>query len=273
MLGRIISLLKEFNIDTASCISLERCETVRPYLLERCGISEGSAVIFAVPYLTEVSFGERNVSSYAVSRDYHLFFARLFDAILPVLRSEYPENVFAGFTDHSPINEIRAAASAGLGVIGKNHLLLTKKYSSYVFLGEIITDARLAEDAVGEIRYCEGCGKCVRACPAIVGGTECLSSLTQKKGVLRTDEAEAILKSGCAWGCDICQEVCPHTAVALRCGTLFTPIEFFHVSTTPRLTAREIEEMGAESFSERAYSWRGKATILRNLKILEGEES
>lgn len=269
MLGRIISMLKEFNIDTASCISLERCEVVRPYLLDRHGIREGSAVIFAVPYLTEVSFGERNISSYAVSRDYHLFFAQLFDAILPVLQKEYPENKFAGFTDHSPINEIRAAASAGLGVIGKNHLLITEKYSSYVFLGEIITDAELG-GTYAEPKYCEGCGKCVRACPMMSGGTECLSSLTQKKGTLTEGEADLIRRSGCAWGCDICQEVCPHTEAALGHGTLFTPIEFFRVSTTPHLTAREIEEMGAESFSERAYSWRGKATILRNLEILEG---
>lgn len=272
MLEHIYSRLSEFNIDTAACVPLESCETVRQYLLDRYGIESGSVVIFAVPYLTEVSAGERNISSYAVSRDYHLFFARLFDEILPTLREAYPENKFAGFTDHSPINEIRAAACAGLGVIGKNHLLITEKYSSYVFLGEIITDADLG-GAPAEPKFCEGCGKCIRACPAMQSGGECLSSLTQKKGTLTASEAEAVIGSGCAWGCDICQEVCPHTARAIREKTIFTPIEFFRVRPTPHLTSEEIEEMDKDAFSERAYSWRGKATIIRNLKLLEGKES
>lgn len=270
----ILSRLREFNIDTAACIPLSKCTVVRPYLLERHGITGegGSVIIFAVPYLTPTSAGERNISSYAVSRDYHLFFSDLFGKLLPELRERYPQNVFAGFTDHSPIMEIRAAALAGLGVLGKNHLLITEKYSSYVFLGEIITDARL-DTAVFEPRECEGCGRCISACPALSYGCECISSLTQKKGELTPEERARIAELGCAWGCDICQQVCPHTKRAMENGTVFTPIRFFRESTTPHLTSEDIEGMSDSEFSCRAYSWRGRATIIRNLKILEGGES
>lgn len=268
MYGFLCSELGKLNIELVSALRLDECTVKRPYLLNRFGIADGSVIIFAVPYLTEVSAGERNISSYAVSRDYHLFFASLKDELLCKLRERYPNNKFAIFSDHSPIDEIEASARAGLGVIGKNHLLITEKYSSYVFIGEIVTDAFLPSFA-REAEHCENCGQCLRACPVNTDISLCLSSLTQKKGELTKRESELIKASGCAWGCDICQEVCPHTKKALRNGTIYTDINFFKHSTTSVLRCEDIESMNETEFSERAYSWRGKRTIIRNLKILE----
>lgn len=272
MLDHIKKLLKKYNIELSSSLLLSECEIKRPYLLERNGIDmqSGSVVIFAVPYLTEKSLGKRNISSYAVSRDYHIFFKDLFDSIISDLREKYPHHRFAGFTDHSPINEIDAAARAGIGVRGVNHLLITDKYSSYVFLGEIITDTILPSYA-SEPRSCTHCGRCIASCPCISDISLCLSSLTQKKGELNDGERKKIKESGCAWGCDICQNVCPYTLSAIKNGTIFTPIDFFKESATPILDSKMIENMSDEKFRERAYSWRGKSTIIRNLKILEEE--
>lgn len=274
MLDTIISELKKYNIDLVSCISLSECEIVRPYLLERYGIDRerGSVVIFAVPYLSRDAARERNISAYAVSRDYHAFFKSLFDDILPRLRSAYPTESFVGFTDHSPIAEIDAASRAGLGVRGKNHLLITPKYSSFVFIGEIITGASLPSRA-GEPLSCIGCGKCLVSCPCGTDISMCLSSLTQKKGELDAGEKERIRESGCAWGCDICQEVCPHTRAAINAGTIYTNVDFFNSELTPVLTSEAVEAMSDEDLAQRAYSWRGRKTIVRNLKILEEKES
>ncbi|MBR2381898.1 MAG: epoxyqueuosine reductase [Clostridia bacterium] len=271
MLQFIKNELAKFNIELVSSLSLEECKITRPYLLERCGIESGSAIIFTVPYLTSVSAGERNISSYSVSRDYHFFFANLFDTLIPILKEMYPNNKFAGFTDHSPIDEIHASAISGLGVIGKNHLLITEKYSSYIFIGEILTDAILPSSA-GEIKECVNCGKCLLACPVSMEIGRCLSALTQKKGELTDSEKEAIKSHNCAWGCDRCQECCPYTVKAKANGTIYSKIAFFNEALTPTLTSELVENMSDEEFKHRAYSWRGKKTVLRNLEILEGKE-
>ena len=269
MLEFVKSELIKKNIDLVSCLHLEECEITRPYLLEKADIENGSVIIFAVPYYTGNN-EKKNISSYAIPRDYHLFFKKLFDDIIGALKEKFPSNKFVGFTDHSPINEIKAAAMSGLGVIGKNHLLLTEKYSSFVFIGEIVTDARLISNAKA-IKSCINCNQCVNACPVALNTQKCLSSITQKKGELSEDEVALIKKHGCAWGCDICQNVCPYTQKAKSKGTIYSKIEFFNKDRTPYLNESIIDMMNEEEFSLRAYSWRGKNTIMRNLKILEEE--
>ncbi len=260
-----------FQKNSIHCIApirLSDCRITKPYLLERCGIQSGTVFIFAVPYFTKTCEDpHRNISAYAISKDYHIFFRGLFDELIPQLREKFPQNRFVGFADHSPINEIDAAVRAGLGVLGKNHMLLTPLYSSYVFLGEIITDAELPAKAL-PLRFCSACGACQQVCPANACGT-CLSALTQKKGVLTDSEANLIRKQKIAWGCDLCQAVCPHTQKALESGTIYTPIPFFEEDPIAHLTVDRINTMTQEVFDARAYSWRGKDPILRNLKLIE----
>lgn len=263
------TFLEKKQIDCFAALPLSECRIQKPYLLEREGIENGSVVLIAVPYYTTACKDkDRNLSAYAVSLNYHDFFEELFEELLTLLRKQFPNNRFAYFSDHSPIAEVEAASKAGLGVIGKNHLLLTHRYSSYIFLGELFTDAILPYQ-VGEVTYCEDCGACQRACPAKECGG-CLSALTQKKGKLTEEEEKAMLKYGSVWGCDICQEVCPHTKKAIESGSIYSPVEFFSQHTIAHLTKEKLDAMDDELFAKRAYSWRGKAVIERNLKLFEG---
>ncbi len=264
----VSALLRARGISLCAPISLRDCRITRPYLLERAGIGgEGTAFLLAVPYYTtKCADPARNISNYAVSADYHGFFSALFAETLPVLREKFPQNRFAGFADHSPIAEVEAAAAAGLGLLGRHHLLITAPYASFVFLGEIVTDASL-DVTVGPPRPCEGCGACDRACPA--AGGECLSALTQKKGALTAAEQQAILSHGCAWGCDACQTACPHTVRALAAGSIYTEIPFFTETALPHLDVATLQTMSDEALASRAYGWRGRQTILRNLMLLE----
>ena len=272
MLQRIKSLLASHGVGLAAPVALTDCTVTRPYLLERAGIVSGTAVMMAVPYYTTVCDDPaRNISVYAVSRDYHLFFARLFDDILPVLRQEFPTCRFAGFADHSPIAEAEAAVAAGLGMFGKNHLFLTKEYSSFVFLGEIVTDAVLPAEKA-PVTVCVDCGACRAACPVGLDVSNCLSALTQKKGALDEAEKAALRAHGLAWGCDRCQEECAVTKAARKAGTLYTDIPFFKENAVAHLTAAAVRAMSDEEFSARAYAWRGREAILRNLDLLEGKE-
>ncbi len=269
MLEYIKTELSRHGIHNVGALPLSMCKITRAYKLEKCGlgdIQKLSAVMLAIPYYTEHT--EKNISSYAVPRDYHLFCNELFASVLPRLKERYPHNLFAGFADDSPVDERHAAALSGLGILGDNCMLITEKYSSYVFLAEIITDLPIKHENQYELLHCESCGKCLDACPRKEIG-DCLSALTQKKGELSEKEKNAIRAQGSAWGCDICQEVCPYTKRARELGTIYTEIAFFKESLLPKLTSDMIKNMDDISFSLRAYSWRKRETILRNSEILE----
>ena len=272
MLDFIKKTLLKYNIELVGALKLCDCRITRPYKLRNFCESEYkslSAIVFAVPYLSH--YNGKNISAYAVPRDYHLFFKRLFTELTEALIKKFDGAKFECFADNSPIDERHAAALCGLGMLGDNGLLITEKYSSYVFLGEIITDYPIQTEK-NEIKYCLKCGKCQLACPMSSIG-ECLSSLTQKKGELTANEANAIKKYGSAWGCDICQEICPFTLRAKRKGTIYTEVDFFNEELIPILTSDKINEMSEEEFSHRAYSWRGRGAITRNLKIMEDKEN
>ncbi len=273
MLNLLGKLLEQHKIELYSPISLRDCRIIRPYKLEKCGFGQNfdklNAIMLAVPYYTECK--DKNLSAYAIPRDYHLYFKSLFDDILPKLRKNYTSYKFFGFTDNSPIDEVEASARAGLGVIGANRMLITEKYSSFVFLGEIITDMP-TEANCSEIKYCSMCGKCKNLCP-IEKTKACISCLTQKKGELDENEKTVISECGSVWGCDICQEVCPYTSAAIKRGTIYTPIDFFKDELIPHLTVEILDSMSDEEFSSRAYSWRGRETIRRNLLLNKGNKN
>lgn len=269
LLELVRKLLLEEGIEYVSAISLENCKIKKPYLLQKAGIDakKANAIIFAVPYYVKEN-EDKNISLYAVSRDYHLYFSFLFERLIKRLKIEYPNGLFMGFSDHSPIDEVHAAASSGLGIIGKNHLLITEKYSSFVFIGSIITDVP-CDTFFCEPKECEDCGRCERACPCSLDSTKCISALSQKKGELTEDEANALISSGSIWGCDICQLSCPHSVDISE-----TNIPFFLEKRISRLTKEIINNMSDEDLSARAYSWRGRNTIIRNLEItLNGDKN
>ncbi len=271
----MLSFLKEFfqekQIELWGALPLGKCRLLRPYLIERENVQAETVIMLALPYYTpSCDDPQRNISAYAVGLDYHIAFKELFDELLPLLHNEFPQNSFAAFADHSPIDEIDAAARAGLGVIGENKLLLTQKYASYVFLGEIITDAQISI-TTQEPKSCLQCGACSLACPTRESGI-CLSALTQKKGHLTVLEQETIEQFKCVWGCDICQEACPYTVQAHCKGTIYTPLEFFYRQPISRLKKEDLLSMSDTDFEKRAYAWRGKNTIMRNLEIIEKGE-
>ena len=270
MFENLLNFLQKKNIDLVGVLPLSACRVIRPYLLERANISNGTVFMMAIPYRTPAcDEPSRTISAYAVSRDYHLFFEELYDELLPYLAEKFPNNRFAAFADHSPISELHAAARAGLGIIGKNGLLLTEKYGSYVFLGEVITDLEIPCE-VQEVKLCEDCGACSNACPSVVSEKSlCLSALSQKKGKLSEEEEKILLATNTVWGCDRCQECCPHNQKAKMAGTIYSPIPFFNENTLSSPSVKEIENMSDKDFAQRAYSWRGREVILRNLRLGE----
>lgn len=263
---KLVDIMIEAGASDAATIRYDECVIINPKLSDRLQFTPKSVCIGTVPYYTHFCDNEKAVSSYALAYDYHRHLQQIGGIIISKAKEIYPNNNFIYFGDHSPINEKLAAAKAGLGIIGEHSLLITPDYSSFVFLFEIISDLE-CENRAYEIKHCERCGKCRSACPADIGDkTSCLSAITQKKGDLSESEIEAIHSSACAWGCDICQQVCPHTISAKNNGTLYTKSTWFNSNVLNHPTAESIES--DPDFKSRVYSWRGKETIKRNLNII-----
>jgi len=262
---QIQQIFSQFGVEPIGFapFSVVRAEGKRPP-------SDGiQTVIMAVfPYLSAEPYQKTNLCLYARLPDYHQVIKTLLTPVIAELQNRFPEAAFFPFADNSPVREVMAAAITGLGCIGKNGLLITPKYGSYVFLGGVMTDMEL-ECEVQPPASCEECGLCFSACPTATlseGGlnpARCLSAITQKKGSLSEEEQHAIRKSGMVWGCDACQLVCPMNRDAL-----LTPLQVFTQNIHPILTEADLDG----NLSDRAFIWRGVEVLQRNLELTRRSE-
>ncbi|MCQ2478909.1 MAG: DUF1730 domain-containing protein [Clostridia bacterium] len=216
-----------------------------------------TVIICAFPYKVKEEPPE-NISRYAAVPDYHYVLKQYLENAAFSLSCAFCDNEFEVFIDNSPIKEVNAAAKAGLGIKGKNGLLITKEYGSFVFLGEIVTDLPL-ECTEKEITYCENCGKCLERCRVGLNKDKCLSAISQTKGDLTEEELSALKEEKILWGCDACAEGCPLNAKAK-----ITYIKEFLNGYRDKF---EINE----NIRGRAYEWRGKEPIARNYVNLFGK--
>lgn len=256
------SELEKFLPEKTVMVSADKSARTDPFL------EFSWAKTFIVCLLPYYSGGERTaLSRYAWGKDYH---AVMREYLSPVCVYLAGKGLRAHILcDNHPLNDRYLAYKAGLGFFGRSGMLINDRFGSYTFIGSVVTDAEIEPDApLG--KSCAECGECERKCPggAIsaegVCGEKCVSYLTQKKGVLTDDEADKIRKSGYIWGCDICQEVCPHNKYA--------EITDIYAFLSDLIKYPEIDENMSErgfrrKYSGRAFAWRGKSTILRNIDI------
>lgn len=264
---RLWPYLKEAGITEAGAVSFASCLPLLPCrAAARLPENAAAVVVCGFPYYIKIE-GKRNLSRYAAVPDYHRVVMAVLEPLCSQLSAEFLAE-FVPFVDNSPIREVDAAARAGLGVVGKNSLLLNPRWGSWMFLGEIVTSLPLA-CTEGPARPCMGCGQCKRACPAGCIGEEgidasrCLSAITQKKGELTSEEASLVQKGGLLWGCDQCQEVCPYNREAEE-----TYLSLFREDVRPFLPKGDI----GPGVKSRAYGFRGPAPLLRNAELLEKQD-
>ena len=156
------------------------------------------------------------IARYARGDDYHVVMKKRLHQLADELAEQFPGEVFRVCVDTAPVLEREHAQRAGLGAIGKHTLLIEQGVGSYLLLGEIITTLDLAPTPSAEdVDPCGSCTKCIDACPTdaispwSVDATRCISYLTIEH---RTTIDQRFHEAMGDWifGCDICQEVCPH---------------------------------------------------------------
>jgi epoxyqueuosine reductase len=154
------------------------------------------------------------VAKYARGADYHRVTLSRLDQLAAYLRAR-GARVAHSYADDGPVPERELAQRAGLGWIGKNTMLIRPGAGSFFFIGTIFTDLPLPTDEPFTADHCGSCTRCLDACPtsAFVGphvldATRCISYLTiEQRGPIPGELAERL--EGYAFGCDICNDVCP----------------------------------------------------------------
>ncbi len=165
------------------------------------------------------------VARYARGDDYHTVMKKRLHALCDDLAAAFPDESFRTCVDTAPLLEREFAAKAGLGAIGKNTMLIASgelRQGSYLLLGEVVTTLALERSqSMVDVNPCATCTRCIEACPtdAItpwhVDASRCISYLTIEHRSL-IDEQFHQAMGDWIFGCDICQDVCPHNQPTRR---------------------------------------------------------
>jgi len=162
------------------------------------------------------------IARYAQYEDYHLFIKKLLRRLTVFLASVAPSLKFKICVDSAPFAERSFAARAGLGFIGRNHMLINPRLGPQLFLGEIITNLELKPDKP-LAQTCTACTRCIDACPTNAlrsdgrfNARRCISYLTiEHTGQIPAELARKI--GNRLFGCDECALACPFLKDAPSC--------------------------------------------------------
>lgn len=154
------------------------------------------------------------ISRYAWGSDYHKIMKKMLKRYLEQLKTIDSSVLGRAFVDSAPVMEKQWAVLAGLGWQGKNTNLLTRDYGSWLFLGGLAINQDLLYDTPTQ-DYCGSCNACITACPTnalehyAIDASKCISYLTiEFRGETLPNHLKEKLENW-AFGCDICQDVCP----------------------------------------------------------------
>ena len=217
------------------------------------------------------------VSRYAIARDYHKVIRSRLKKISAFISAEFDAET-RYYVDTGPVLERAFAEQSGIGYIGKNSCIITNRFGSWVFLAEILTTLALQPDQNLLKLRCGTCRRCVDACPThainennTIDSRKCISYLTiENRNSIPVEYREKI--GSWLFGCDICQEVCPHNSRQIpakldefnqiRIGNRVLPLE--------KILTIETDEAFLETFAGTPLMRAKRRGLLRNACVVAG---
>lgn len=210
------------------------------------------------------------IARYAQGADYHTVMKKRLHQLCDALRARWPGFEYRAAVDTAPIMEREHAARAGLGYIGKNTLLIQPGIGSYLMLGEVLTTLEVPQAGQPVIAdHCGSCTRCIDACPTTaitpysVDAHKCISYLTieHRSGI---DPQYYQAMGDWIFGCDICQQVCPHNG-----DTGPTQLAPTNPAYDSRLTGFNLMEILKWSDEDRRQAFAGSAMKRAKLDMMK----
>jgi epoxyqueuosine reductase len=225
------------------------------------------ALAHPLPHTVCPAEGEGVLARSGIGEDYHKVINQKTKELSERMTANHWPGDFRWQVDTGPLVERAFAVRAGLGWIGRNQQLIISAYGSFAGLALLLLDHELPIDEPVP-NQCGSCQKCVQYCPAHILGKElfaarnCYSYLTQSKEVLTVEESIGLGTR--IFGCDTCQEVCPHNQQRvweeLRDRLPSWPSRGVNLLDTLNLTKGKFKQ----HFQNTAAGWRGKGILQRN---------
>jgi epoxyqueuosine reductase len=200
--------------------------------------------------------------------DYHQRLKRLCSVLVKMIKRVHGTGVNRIFVDSAPVLERSIAYKSGIGFIGKNAMLIIPGHGSYFYLAEIFSTAAMEIPSVTPVaNLCSSCSRCLDACPkgAIEEGSSLDASKCLSYWTIESKETLSVLgreMGHCFFGCDRCQEACPHNREKATSEVSLPSTEEF-------LCMRD--EEFEEKFGRTALSRAGLEKIKSNIKAVRGK--
>jgi epoxyqueuosine reductase len=229
-----------------------------------------SVVVLAMPYNTDFKHLEapntKKISRYAWGLDYHYIIGGKVNELIEFMKLIEPDARFYKSIDSGRVLEKAWAVKAGIGFRGRNGLIITENYGSWVFLAVIYTDMVFEYNDNPSSENCGSCSQCITNCPTnaitedrTIDAKKCLSHWFNEASRKHEIPPEIQnLNTGWGYGCDMCQEICPHNQ-----NVRLTEIQEF----SPRINQTELEIDYIENLSREQFNKRFKDSPVKRAKL------
>ncbi|SNS76274.1 epoxyqueuosine reductase [Anaerovirgula multivorans] len=239
-----------------------------------------SILVIALPYyIDEENLQQKETPLFhgelartAWGKDYHDVVKEKLEKIATFIKGKKEKFDYKSFVDTGPLVDRHVAYRAGLGWYGYNSILMNDEYGSWFFIGYMLNNLEIPSDKPLNNRSCQGCNLCIKHCPkgAIeapykFNAKKCLSNILQQKEDIKESDRKSLGKS--LYGCDICQQVCPHNKeIKKETEEDFYPKEALHKPDLLQLLSMSNKEF-KKTYGETSAGWRGKKILQRNAII------